>query len=111
MEGLVKGDVVFVHFPFSDLTALKKRPALVAATLEGDDVVLCQITSKGVLDRYSLLLTKLDFKQGKLPVISRIRPNKLFTAHKSLILYKIGIVNETIIKAAEEKIIKMFTNG
>ncbi len=111
MEEPVNGDVVSVYFPFSDLTTLKKRPALVAATLEGDDIVLCQITSKEIADKYSLPLSELDFKRGRLPVESRIRPNKLFTAHKSLILYKIGIVNETIIKAAEEKIIKIFTNG
>jgi len=41
MGRAVKGDVVVVPFPFSDLSAAKKRPALVVATLEGDDVLLC----------------------------------------------------------------------
>jgi hypothetical protein len=30
MEKFVKGDVVVIPFPFSDLTASKRRPALVA---------------------------------------------------------------------------------
>ncbi len=45
MGRFVKGDVVIMPFPFSDLSASKKRPALVVASLAGDDVILCQITS------------------------------------------------------------------
>lgn len=48
MGKFVIGDVVVVPFPFSDLSASKKRPALVVATLSGDDVILCQITSKTI---------------------------------------------------------------
>ncbi len=45
MEKLVKGDVVVIPFPFSDLTQTKRRPSLIIAELEGDDLILCQITS------------------------------------------------------------------
>ncbi|WP_242716914.1 hypothetical protein [Microcoleus vaginatus] len=45
MATFVKGDVVVVPFPFSDLTQAKRRPALILATLEGKDLILCQITS------------------------------------------------------------------
>lgn len=37
MAGFVKGDVVVVPFPFSDLSRAKRRPALVVAELEGED--------------------------------------------------------------------------
>lgn len=46
MGRFVKGDVVVVPFPFSDLSTTKRRPALVVADLTGDDVVLCQITTR-----------------------------------------------------------------
>ena len=39
-----------IPFPFSDLSVAKRRPAFVAAALMGDDVILCQITSKTVAD-------------------------------------------------------------
>lgn len=45
MAGFVKGDVVVVPFPFSDLSQSKRRPALVIANLQGNDLILCQITS------------------------------------------------------------------
>ena len=36
MATFVKGDVVIVPFPFSDLSQAKRRPALVVAKLSGE---------------------------------------------------------------------------
>ncbi len=109
MEKLVNGDVVVLPFPFSVLTASKKRPALVAATLDGDDVVLCQITSEARFDKYAIELLQTDFNDGGLNTASTIRPNRFFTADKSIIAYKVGSLNERKIKQVEEKIISIFT--
>jgi hypothetical protein len=46
MGKFVKGDVVIIPFPFTDLSGNKKRPAFVVADLSGDDIIVCQITSK-----------------------------------------------------------------
>ncbi len=46
MGKFVKGDVVVINFPFSDLSGVKRRPELVVANLHGDDVILCQITGR-----------------------------------------------------------------
>jgi mRNA interferase MazF len=54
LEKFVKGDVVVVTFPFSDLTEAKRRPALVLAELDKDDRILCQITSQQFRDRYAV---------------------------------------------------------
>ncbi len=61
MGRFVKGDIVIMPFPFSDLSASKKRPALVIASLAGDDVILCQITSRPIRDRYALAIEEKDF--------------------------------------------------
>lgn len=62
MEKFVKGEVVVLPFPFSDLSSSKKRPALVLASLDGDDVILCQITSEQTRkDKYSIDLNDSDF--------------------------------------------------
>jgi len=76
MERFIKGDVVVVPFPFSDLTKAKKRPALVIAELEGDDFILCQITSKAIKDKYAILLNENDFETGTLKQKSNVRPNR-----------------------------------
>jgi mRNA interferase MazF len=90
MEKFIKGDVVIVPFPFSDLTQTKRRPALVIATLQGDDLILCQITGQSVSDMYAIGIDNCDFNSGGLNQPSNIRPNRLFTADKQIILYKAG---------------------
>ena len=108
MEEFVKGDVVVLPFPFSDLSKSKKRPALVTAVLEGDDIVLCQITSETRNDRYSITLANSDFKKGSLNLTSMVRPNKLFTADKSIILYRIGSLKDSKIREVEKEIVDIF---
>lgn len=44
MEILVKGDVVVLTFPFSDLSIAKRRPALVLSGLLDDDIIYSLIT-------------------------------------------------------------------
>lgn len=78
----VKGDVVVVPFPFSDLTEAKRRPAMVAASPSGDDLILCQITSQAVRDGYTLALDDSDFRDGSLRQPSNICPNRVFAADK-----------------------------
>lgn len=101
MVRLVKGSVVVIPFPFSDLSSAKRRPALAVAVLPGDDVILCQITSQQVADRFAVHITQGDFATGGLRRDSNVRPNRLFTADSKLILYQAGIltaakVNEII---------------
>lgn len=90
MAKFVKGDIVVVPFPFSDLSNSKRRPALVITELTGDDVILCQITSRNINDKYSIELNNSDFENGGLNQDSNIRPNRIFTADSHIILYKVG---------------------
>ena len=90
MARFVKGDVVVVPFPFSDLSRAKRRPALVLAAMQGGDFILCQITSRAVADGYAVALDETDFRSGSLRKPSNIRPNRLFTADGNLILYRAG---------------------
>ena len=90
MARFVKGDVVVVPFPFSDLSNSKRRPAFVITVLEGDDLILCQITSQAIKDKYALRISDGDFENGGLKRPSNVRPNRIFTADRHIILYKIG---------------------
>ena len=94
MARFVKGDITIVPFPFSDLTQAKRRPALVIAVLEGDDLILCQITSQWVKDKYAILIDEDDFVTGTLKQRSHIRPNRIFTADSNIILYQAGSLKQ-----------------
>ncbi|MDX2189066.1 MAG: type II toxin-antitoxin system PemK/MazF family toxin [Bacteroidota bacterium] len=93
MEKFVKGDIVVIPFPFSNLKGQKKRPALVLADLESEDIILCQITSQNKDTKYSIQLSSKEFKSGSLPVLSYIRPNRIFTADKNIIIKKSGTIS------------------
>jgi mRNA interferase MazF len=107
MAEFVVGDVVIVPFPFSDLSESKRLPALVLAVLLGDDLILCQVTSQGVRDSYSIEISDQDFVVGGLSKISNIRPNRLFTADRSIVLYKAGEVSVEKLQLAIEQLISI----
>ena len=85
MELPEPGEVVAIHFSFSDLSNTKLRPALVLARVGKGDLILCQITSKAYADAGAVKIDMTDFIQGRLPLVSYVRPGKLFTANECLI--------------------------
>ena len=110
MGQFVKGDVVVIPFPFTDLTGDKKRPALVLADLSGDDIIVCQITSKAKSDSLALSLLAHEFISGGLPVDSFIRPNKIFTADKNIILSAAGRLCEAKIRDVIDAVIAIISS-
>ena len=91
MGRFVKGDVVVIPFPFSDLTAHKRRPVLVVAELAGDDLIFCSITTQNdPRDPYRVPLTSSDFETGAIRRTSWIRASRVFTGDGRLITNYIG---------------------
>ncbi len=105
----VIGEVVVLPFPQTDLQAGKRRPALVVADLTGDDLILCQITSQSRRDGYSVALTSADFERGRLNVDSFIRPNRLFTVDKSVIVYSAAKVKTSKLDEVRARICQIFS--
>lgn len=98
MEAFTVGSVVITSFPFSNLKAHKNRPALVLGFSDFNDVVLCQITSVDDGDLRKVKLSSRSFKNGGLFVDSYVRPDKLFTADKSLISNNVGEIKPELLK-------------
>ena len=94
MEGFVKGDIVIIEFPFSNLIQVKRRPSLVIKVPKGDDVMVCQITGKSYEKSVEIPIKREDFHKGNLKVESYLRLDKIFSIEKSLIKYKIGSLNQ-----------------
>lgn len=84
-----QGDIVLIHFPHSDLSSSKKRPALI---ISNEKINKTQ-------DRICMLITSMPNKEGieikeeyldkKLPFKSWIKPHRIFTINKNLILKKL----------------------
>ena len=104
----VAGEVVVIPFPQTDLARGKRRPALVLADLPGDDLILCQITSRQRLDGFSIPLDSSDFERGQLHQQSFIRSQRLFTVEGTVILYSVGKVHASKLSEALEKARNLF---
>jgi mRNA interferase MazF len=107
MAKFVKGDIVVIPFPFSDLSQSKRRPALVLSVLQGNDIILCQMTSQKVKDNYAIPVDQNDFASGSLNQESNVRPNRLFTADNQIILYRIGSIKKIKLDQVINKIVEI----
>lgn len=107
MARFVRGDVVVVPFPFSNLQEAKRRPALVLSPLDGDDLILCQITSQMSRDRYSVSLEVKDFTAGSLKQSSNLRPNRLFTADQAIVLYQAGSISAPKVEEVIDRLVQI----
>ena len=94
MEGFVKGDIIILEFPFSNLMQAKRRPSLVIKVPKGDDIIVCQITGKSYEKSVEIPIKKEDFYKGNLKVESYMRLDKIFSIEKSLVKYKAGTLKQ-----------------
>ena len=111
MGTFTAGQVVLVHFPFSDLTASKLRPAVVLSEAGRGDWILCQITSKPYDDNHAIALDATDFAKGSLHLASFARPGKLFTAHTSLVSGQVGELQPVKFSEIRDAVVKMIQKG
>jgi mRNA interferase MazF len=62
-----------------------------------------------VSDSYAVLLTDGDFTSGGLRQASNVRPNRLFTAESSVILYRAGTISAAKIQEVLAKLVQILT--
>jgi mRNA interferase MazF len=103
----MKGKIVLVPFPFTDLTAAKLRPALVL--YEGDkDVILAFISSKIPSEpSISEILIKKNnraYKKTGLKVESVIKLDKIAIVLKDLIIGELGELNDELKKVVNQQL-------
>jgi len=103
-----KGDIVIIGFPFSDLSRIKKRPALIISNdtvNKTGDYLMVQVTSKIRNDSLTLSINKTDYvNNNELPLQSCIRLHKIFLLNESLIISKNTAVNAKFFNSVIDKI-------
>ena len=73
------GDVVLAPFPFTDLSQVKIRPAVVVADVGMRDWILCEVTSNIRRRDLSIVIGPDDMAEGELRFRSWVRPDRLAT--------------------------------
>ncbi len=111
MEKSLRGDIVILDFPFSNLVQIKRRPALVIKVPKGDDIIVSQITGKSYESSVEIPVTKKDFKEGGLKVDSYLRLDKIFTVEKSMVRYKAGSLKPGKFEEIQNKIISFLVEN
>jgi mRNA interferase MazF len=88
-------DIILAHFPFTDLSQTKLRPALIISSKEVNqsfDFVCVQITSRPLTDPLYFKLNE-EMIEGSLLLVSGIRLHKIFCLNKKLVLHKIAALS------------------
>ena len=108
---LSRGDVVLISFPFTDLTSVKVRPALVLSdkgyNTGGEDVIVSLVTSSIVrpsLFSFRIDLAHPDFPKSGFKVPSAIIADKIHTLHHSLIKRRLGFVSASTVKQVQDMV-------
>jgi mRNA interferase MazF len=95
-----RGDLVLIAFPFSDLSAAKRRPvlALTSPDAYGDFIALA-VTSRPQGDQ-GLALDPSKLVQGTLPLASWVRTDRVVTLSASIAVKRFGRVSDDLLGAA-----------
>lgn len=105
---------MLIPLPFSNLSAIKQRPALIISNdrynFFAQDLLICGITSQINKEEYSTIITNYDLEDGALPATSRIKSDKLFSIHKNCVRRKFGRVRPIILDKVKKSLLQLITN-
>jgi len=109
---LRRGDVVLVAFPFTDLSGVKRRPALIVGRVRGDDLLLALITSEvatgSATSNVTLSPTDPEFSASGLKVASTMHLDRLATLHRRLVTRRLGAIGPQTTRAVERSLRYVF---
>jgi len=114
MTNFKRGDIILVHFPFTDLSSTKQRPALVvssdALNAVSEDVLVVAISSQvpARLAAEEFLIPSGDLAACGLPMPSILRLAKLASLHRQLVIKRIGFMPEPVLRRILAQIRQMF---
>lgn len=103
---MVKGDIVLIPFPFTDLTGSKLRPALILAQTN-TDITVAFITTQLKWQEPTDILLQPSGTNG-IKKDSIVRSNKIATIDSTLVIGKIGAINSDQIKELHLKLKTIF---
>lgn len=107
---MTKGAIVLAPFPFTNLTSVKRRPAIVVSNSSrlGNDVILAFISSKIsqpiTPTDFVLETSHPDFKKTGLKKTSVFKMDKLVTLENSILIGELGKVSDRVLSELNQKL-------
>lgn len=106
---MIKGDIVLIPFPFTDLTGVKNRPALILVETDSDITVSFITTQVKWEDEFDVRLE--PSKENGLKKTSLIRLSKLSTIDKDLVIGRLGRLTDQEILTVNKNLITLLRLG
>ncbi|MBT7237726.1 type II toxin-antitoxin system PemK/MazF family toxin [Candidatus Woesearchaeota archaeon] len=108
-----QGEIYLVPFPFSDFSGSKVRPIVIISKNEfnnhSHDLIVCGVTTNLSKDNYTIQITTKSLVEGKLFSESAIKAENILRIDKSLLIKKIGKINQDKIRLVIQKLNQIFT--
>jgi len=101
-----KGDIVLIPFPFTDLSGLKNRPALVLIAGQ-TDIALSFITTQLKWDEPFDVKIEPSLENG-LKKTSLIRLSKLATLDRDMVIGKLGNLSQSELDIVNKNLVEIF---
>lgn len=105
MAKYAQGDIVFLPYPYTDLSNAKNRPVVIISNdrINKQNFIVAKITSVIRNDQFSFSIKPTDIKI-RLERRSEVRTNEVFTVHKSLIIKKLTSFKKATLRQLIDKI-------
>ena len=108
-------ELVWVKLQFSNLEESKVRPAVVMSNdnynRSNNDVVVCAVTSNLDPKPYSVIIGQESLSNGKLPIKSRIRADKILQVEKSLVIASFATITDASFDSVVAELVKLVGRG
>jgi mRNA interferase MazF len=103
---MTKGDIVLIPFPFTDLSGVKNRPALVLLAGEFDITVAFVTTQLKWQEKHDVLIAPTPLNRLKRE--SLLRLSKITTLDRGLVIGRLGKLTSTEVMKVNEAMISLF---
>ena len=106
-------DIVLIPMPYTDLSAEKKRPALVlssdAYNESCSNILAVMVTSTRHRMPYDIAIDNSDMERGELPKQSYVRSDRVFSIAQKLIVKTYGSVTDAFYQNVYSSVDKLIS--
>jgi mRNA interferase MazF len=112
MARFVSGEIVVIPFPFTDLSSSKVRPAIVLASFNRGDVLLCQTTSQSAGHPDAIRISLEDLQPGGgLSRESYALPHRLVTANEVCVRRSVAKLTPAKLRQIRESVCSLIRSS